>query len=542
MYRLKLKGVGGEAPFIPDGGSLRPTPIRREMTTNRGGKMDTGNAVLDLGPDPKHLRTEVIPSRTPKKNDNIASDVVPDPDELEPSSRKVRVRQHIDPDVGEEVQIKLRNAHAPKSRRKGSIRIPMHLEDVRTTTAIEAPKMVNTKQAARSHPIDLGDTRDVSIQTPNVPTLRPKTQVSGEANVETYRDQDIQAPHNPLRTRKGGPNIPFALSSGFHCDFNPVMPEHRAKLKKAFDRARPIIQQDPEVGVSVVSVLKFKSKKNAFSGYDQPQTDDHDVGITQRPRSRSDKKVSKATRDVDTFERTEIAQRPRSRSEKKTSKTTRDVDTFERTEIAERPRHRNDKKVSKATRDVDTFERTEIAERPHSKSKKTEPRVQLDAGDDHKMDVKLPHLETREKLTVKNEMDIPEDGIHIDLGHIKRVTKAKKSGGRLAIAVTPFEGEVTISAKPAEMTKKKTAGDSGIGSVDGGEEVQVGGAKMKSKANKKMEQVEFELGPDDKETDAEIEAPKSKNRGVRAELPQFEPTKDDQDVEIEKKKNVLVFT
>jgi hypothetical protein len=514
MMRLKQKNAGPDSPFIPDSGSRKSTAIKREMTTGRSGKMDTANMILDLGDDQKHLRSEVKRSQDPKNNVNLASDIVHDPDELEPTSRKVRTRQYVVPDVGIETQIKLRSAHAAKSRRK-SIRLHhVKLDDVNTTFIVDAPKLQSGKQTTRPVQIDLGDTRDLPSQNMIIPTLKPKIQTPGHQNTEISDEHEtVSHPYNPLKTVKGGANIPFALSSGFNCDFNPIFPEHRAKLKKAFSKVKVVIQQDSEVGVSVVSNIKFKTKKHTIVKHPDVE-DTHNASVNHQLRKKGEKKHRDVKKDVDTFDNIDV-------------------------QLPIRTKH---KTSSTKSFDINAHENVEIADRKSHSSKRSHLKSNVDVGDDHRMDVKASISSMKDKNTILTNTDIPEDQVYIELGQIKGTTKVKKTKGRMPVLVQPFDGEVTVSAKPLDPVKKKDTGESNsLGNINGGEVVQVSETK-KSKPQKKSERVELELGPDDKVTDSLILEPIRKSKPARPELPQFEPTRDNQDVEIEKNKNVLIFT
>ena len=541
MYRLKIKNTGMDSPYIPDSGSRRPVPIKREMTTNRSGKMDTGNMLRTTNDDPKLSRTEIVPLRVPKTNVGIASDVVPNPEDLEPSSRKLRNRLYQSTNVGEEVQIKLRSAFSSNNKRKGIKILPMNLEDD-TQQPIEARKVKNTKTVTIIDPFNLGDTRDVNNQNPNVLTSKAKVFTSGKPNTETFHEQDVQPKYNPLRTRKGDPNIPFAISSGFQCDFNPMIPEHRRKLKQAFNEVRIVIQQDPDVGISIVENLHFKSKKEGAKVVNDPEEDSFDVGIVRRPEISRNKKSVTIAQDVDTFDQVDVYKTPSSKVKRMTSRR-QDVDTFDQVDVRKTPSSKV-KRTTSRRQDVDTFDQVDVDNRrPQHGLKKQSHRSRENIEEDLHMDVSLPHLMSKEKNEAKAKVIIPENSHHIDIGHIKNASRVKKVGKRMVVSVTPFEGEVTISPEPLDTTKRKGLGEpNSIGNVNGGDEIQIEKPKTKVKRVKKPQPLVLELGPDDKDTDTIVEQRRPKNRAVKAELPRFEPSQDNQDIEIEKKKNILIFT
>lgn len=539
--RLKIKGVGLDGPYIPDSGSRNITPIKYTMSNVRKEKMDINDIEYELGDDRKNDRSEVRDNNPPKPRIDMASDVIPLPEDLEPTSKRRMKTQHVKPDVGVETQIKIRS-FGSKSRRKTSVAPATKLGDT-SHREIVAPKVVDTKRVPVQGPkVDISDMQDVQIQGKPVTNLRSKVVTHFDKHVQIHVDQTIQAPHNPLRVKKVSQSVTFAESSGFRTEFNPCILSHRNKLKQAVEHYRVIIDQDPEVTLAVMSRLDFKDKRDVNTSFIQPQQDDQNLELRGQTQRKNVKKSSIGHQDISTFEDMEVRSTSKSRHKHHNSKVSQ-VDTHENVDVITRESKSRHKHRNSATPQVESHEDVEVSDRRSKKSSKNRvSKVQPHDEDDEHIEVRDTRKGRTLKDNVATNIEIPEDGKFISLGVVKGASKGKKTGTRLAVNVSPFEGEVTISAKPSDMAEKKGKADpSGLEQSPTGDEVQVE-SKMKSKRVKQPESLDLQLGSTDKDTDSDIAAPHQKERQAKAALPNFDPSLDDQDVEIEKTKNVLIFT
>jgi hypothetical protein len=515
--KLKLKQAAPDAPDVPDFGSTRPTPIRYGTPKGDMSKMDINDVEIDFGVDSKASRAQVSERRVPKSDYGLASQMVPEVEDLEPAARKHMGRQNVRLDAGTgPAQIKIKAFNSGRGKKKILTASSFDLGDT-TTRPIEGPKPVATKVGRETQHVELIDTRTVSTIEPFVNPLRDKPHATPVmSRVETYVDQSVETPHNPLRVKKVTQPMSFATSSGFQTEFNPAMPSHRAKLKKALNTYKVVIEQDPDVTVALFAKLNFKGKPSAPSGAIPQPRDEHHTEVDNRSRGGHRKKVIQTSQRVDTFEQVEVHKAERTKDKRRTTAQPHRAEDGDNVEVED--------------------------QKAQTRRKKTTQKVSVEDTDRETVEVHEAPAKSKTKTTSEMATDVPEDGQYIPIGPLKAASRGKKISRRMGIQVPPYEGNVTISAAPPDLNQKKGKSDiTGLEPGVDGTEVHVETRTAEAKKVKNPEQMEVQLTPFDRETDDHIDEPTPKVRPAKPQAPQLEPSKDDQDVEIEKSKNVFIF-
>lgn len=515
MMRLKGKNASPDAFMIPELGNKKNTPISYQMGIS-GGKMDTANAKLDLGRDPKSYRTEIRESRVPKSDIGLASDIILDPEELEPSRKKKGNHQTLDIEGGEEVQIRIGNSR--RSKRK-TIRLPnLNLQDTRDTHIEVKPLAPNLrKEKGKTVPVEIGDSRDLNnLEQPKLHSKK-KDRVSSAKHSNPDERQEIDVNVSQGKQRKTPSVIPVMVSSGFHCDFNPMIKSHRNKIRKEIARVRNAhIEVEPEMTLEILSGFKLRQKKVSRQVGQSLSENSDPIETMVRPKSR-DKHQIKAKIDVHHDEHADVDDVRRAKTKKSKSRV-------------------------KFVSDSDT-DGVELEDKRHTRrsKSKTKHRQQSD-NDADQIDISGSNIAMSEKDRLDATLPPLGDGRLQDIDIKSRPSTKKGRSSRLKIDVPPSDGEVTISAKPSELgVKKGMASPISPGGVND-DNIDVENHHSEVKKVKNPDGMEVSLYPTDREgEEGTLEAPKSKIRGAKATMPMLEPG-DDENQEIEKTKNVMIFT